>query len=209
MTNASYTIFQTNPDQDLPVCLDDSLIVITKQTRQPTMYWSVKIAMPDTSTVPEAFRPFVDACLALNAEEILYKYVTDPKKTKEFIPADLFSFDALTSASTSTRITAESLIKMWRASAFFKNTVTFKRNNAAAAGDAKTVARIDAAVTRNEERLKGLCVKKIENMKLSSKDMDSIMINLAVEDLDTPMGTFIAERIDAGRKLLDAEPDAI
>lgn len=207
MTNI--TIIKTLPDQDLPVTTDASLTVITKQTRQPTLYWSVIIALPDTSLVPEAFRPFVDACLALNAEEILYKYVTDDKKTKEFIPSELLNFDALTTQSTSTRITAESLIKMWRASGFYKNTVLFKRGNMVAANDAKGVARLDAAVARNEERLKGLCVKKIENMKLSSKDMDSILINLATEDLDTPMGTFIAERIEQGKRLLDADPDAI
>lgn len=206
MSNLNIT--KTTPDQDLPVSTDATVSVITVQTRKPTTYWSVNVQLPDTSMVCSTFRPFVDACLAANAESILYKYIADESKTKEFIPSIMLSHDALTSATTSTRMTADNLVSMWKASTFFKTVAQAKLNAAKATGDNKRWLQLGAAIERNETRLRALTSKEPER-KLSDKDLDNILINISEADFDTPFGAYVAERVQFTKDRRTSDDDAI
>ena len=59
-----------------------------------------------------------------------------------------------------------------------------------------------------EKRLAKLTGKAPENT-LSTADLDNILVNLAIEDLDTPYGEFIASRCEEIRGKLSEQNDAL
>ena len=165
----------------------DIRIVVTE--RNPKRAYWIDIAptlWPNTDDVPVAYREIVRGALMDSAKKILAGWLANPLRDKSEISEAALSFDALIANNTSSRMTSEQLVNLFKQShKYYK-----------------------AGIERMEKRLAKLTGKAPENT-LSTADLDNILVNLAIEDLDTPYGEFIASRCEEIRGKLSEQNDAL
>ena len=183
----------------------DIRIVVTE--RNPKRAYWIDIAptlWPNTDDVPVAYREIVRGALMDSAKKILAGWLANPLRDKSEISEAALSFDALIANNTSSRMTSEQLVNLFKQSHKYIYHVAPKLTELTGT----KLLNYKAGIERMEKRLAKLTGKAPENT-LSTADLDNILVNLAIEDLDTPYGEFIASRCEEIRGKLSEQNDAL
>ena len=184
-----------------------STITCTVQTRDPVAYWTIAIpaqAWPDTADVPACYRALVDAMLLNNAEAILSKYVKDATKSKAQIPLAMFSLEALTSVTTSGRMTGADLVNLWKQTHKYIYSVAVNLTSKTGSELLKYRANIE----KHEKRIIALTSAKPEE-KLTPKDVKMLLDTMSPEDADGTYASIVATRCEAVLEKQAVQDDAI
>lgn len=165
----------------------------------PTTSWI------DTSDVPAQYRALVDSALTECAESVLNVFVTSKATAgNPSIPAGLFALDNLLASNANKRMTSAMLLGMWRNSSKYVLDIAPKLANMTGSA----LLRYQANIERHEKRLTALCSRNPETT-LSSSDLDKIMLNLADDDNETQLGSYLADRTEEIRAKLTEDSDAL
>lgn len=165
----------------------------------PTSSWI------DTSDVPAQYRALVDSALMDCAETVLNVFTTSKATAgNQNIPATLFSLDNLLASNANRRMTSAMLLGLWKNSN--KYVLDIAPKLATMTGSA--LLRYQANIERHEKRLAALTGKNPETT-LSATDLDKIMLNLADDDNETQLGSYLADRTEEIRAKLTEDSDAL
>lgn len=206
MTTQNFTIVKVTSSEDIKAV--DNSVMITIQQRIPTRYYSV--AIPTTmwhgvalATVPDQFRPLVSGALELAAEKVLDSYLKG-KNVETWIPCDRFSLDNLLASSDAGRMTSARLMQLWRNSHKYLLGIAPRLTEL----QGSALLKLKSAIETHEKKLVLLCSKTAED-KLSQADLDKLLATLAPEDLESPLGEYIAVRYDEVSKKIEANAYAL
>lgn len=205
----TYTITVTSPKTtDVPAPLAGHVRLDIRTRKPESRAYTVDVpltAWPDVSEVPTVYRSLVASALIEAGESVLQTFVTSTKTAgNRQLPAALLSLDSMLASAESKRMTAAVLIGMWRNSCKYRLQIAPKLTTL----QGSKLLQYKAAIERHEKRLAALCGKSPET-SLSADDLDKIMLNMADEDADTPLGAYFADRTEQVRAKLADDSDAL
>ena len=188
-TNANTITIYTTPASCQP---SPDARIITARFKNPAR--SATISLPlaiwsDLDTVPEQYRPILDAVLENAARNILSKHLNSYSIWPSSLDAGYFAQPAIMDEATganSVWLSKEELESAWRESATRKAWVT--------RDDFKTSAALRKAVAHYEELVLKLAGK---TSQFAPTDLDLILAKLKDEDYSTELGSFIVRRVEA------------
>ena len=189
------------------IATQPATITVTVQTRDPVAYWTVAIpaqAWPPTADVSACYRALVDAMLLNNAESILSKYVKDASKSKTAIPLQAFSLEALTSVTTSGRMTGADLVNLWKQTHKYIYGVAVQLTSRSGSDLLKYKANIE----KHEKRIIALASKEPES-KLTPKDIKMLLDTMSPEDQDGSYAAFVIAKCETVMEKQAVQDDAI
>ena len=190
-----------------PIVTAPASITVTVQTRDPVRYWTVAIPSqnwPGTDDVPAHYRALVDAMLLNNAEAILSKYVKDATKSKQAIPLVMFSLEALTSVTTSGRMTGADLVNLWKQTHKYIYHVAVQLTSK----QGSDLLKYKANIEKHEKRIIALASKEPES-KLTPKDVKMLLDTMSPEDQDGTYAQIVIARCEAVLEKQAVQDDAI
>ena len=120
------------------------------------------------------------------------------------IPTSLFTLENLLASSAQRRMTAAMLLGMWRSSSKYILDIAPKLQSYTGSQALRYAANIE----RHEKRLTALTGRSPETV-LSASDLDKLLVNLHDDDVDTPFGTYLADRTEEVRSKLVEDSDAL
>lgn len=202
----TFTISKFTDSNDIPECAQNTIqICIRKKT--PNRYYMVEVpttVWPCIDDVPTVYKPLVQAALLNSAEKILDRYVSNVNNIHTMLPCDLLSLENLTANSQAQRMTTAYIIQLWRNSHKYILGVMPKLTEY----KGSQLLKYKAAIELHEKRLTKLVSSKAEFM-LSVRDLELALATLAVEDMDTPLGEYVALRTEELRPLIEAMDNAL
>jgi hypothetical protein len=205
----TYTITTTRTKvADVPAVPPLTVRVETRVRKPESKAYTVDIpttAWIDTSDCPVQYRTLVDSALLECAENVLNTFVTSKATAgNPNIPTSLFTLDSLLQASAQRRMTAAMLLGMWRSSSKYILDIAPKLTSMTGSA----LLRYQANIERHEKRLTALTGRNPETA-LSASDLDKLLVNLHDDDVDTPFGTYLADRTEEVRSKLVEDSDAL
>lgn len=182
---------------DFPLSAGFRRVVV--RFRNPSRLFAIQVPNdPWTlSDVPVRYRPMIEAVLDNAAESILRAHIESFTTVPSFIDQGLFTEPALIDAATSsnsTWLSKEELSDLWKASATRRKFY----------GDARYSSSkpYRQAVAKFEELVLKLSGKSV---KIDPDQLDTILVKIAQEDLETELGAFICKRIETLKNKPTAE----
>jgi len=169
---------------------------VTVYAKNPARVYYVTVPDISLAEVPIEYRAIlyraVDDLLAGALKRVL---TTNPDATS--CSDSLFTLEAISAAAGRERMTSARLLTLWRQS--HKYVFTVAPQFTVLQGSA--LLRYKGRVDKVETLMKALTGRQPE-LQFTSVDLDSILVNLAPEDIDTEFGQYIAERCEAIREIL-------
>lgn len=168
--------------------------MITARFRNPSRSASVLIdaqAWENLKSVPETYRPLLEAVLDTAAKSILSKYLENFSTWPSEMPAHLLNESAILDAangSNSEWLSKEELAEAWKQSATRR---AFINNPMHASNPAYR-----KAVSKYEELLLKLAGK---TSQYTPQELDLILAKMNDDDLVSEFGQFVARRVEAIR----------
>jgi len=164
--------------------------------RNPARVYFTDVPSINTGSVPASFKSIVDGAIDdLLAGALKRVLTTNPDATS--CSDSLFTLEAISAAAGRERMTSARLLTLWRQS--HKYVFTVAPQFTVLQGSA--LLRYKGRVDKVETLMKALTGRQPE-LQFTSVDLDSILVNLAPEDIDTEFGQYIAERCEAIREIL-------
>ena len=196
---ATFTILKTltklaNGEAATMPTIPANHICVETFTRTPATSWQVHIPAhlwPTTTDVSSDYKALVEAVLVKSAKEILYKYVTSSSTDHSAIPDNKFTLAALCATVVNTVMTADRLIQLWTSSQYYVLKVAPKLTDA----KGTQLLRIQAAIKSHKDKLTALASKDARS-KLDDDALNIILLKLDTADMDTPLGSYLASRIE-------------
>jgi len=182
--------------------LATGLTRVTRYAKNPARVYFTDVQSIDLSTVPVEFRSIVSAAIDDLLEDALKGYLSrnggdEAPMPMHNVPETLFTLEAISAASGRARMTSARLLTLWHQS--YKYVFTVAPQFTVLQGSA--LLRYKGRVDKVETLMKALTGRQPE-LQFTSVDLDSILVNLATEDVDTEFGQYIAERCEAIREIL-------
>jgi len=182
--------------------LVSGLVRVTRYAKNPARVYYIDVPRIDLSTVPQDFRAIVAAAVEDLLEDALKGYLSrnggeEAPMPMCNVPETLFTLDAISAASGRARMTSARLLTLWRESHKYVFTVAPRFTEL----QGSALLRYKGRVEKVEALMKALTGRQPE-LQLTSPDLDSILINLAPEDINTEFGQYVAERCEAIREIL-------
>ena len=208
-TSTTYTITTTRTKvADVPAVPVASVRIETRVRKPESKAYTVDIpasAWIDTGEVPTQYRALVDSALLDCAEQVLNTFVTSKATAgNPFIPVTMFTLENLLANNASKRMTSAMLLGMWKSSSKYVLEIAPKLSTMAGSA----LLRYQANIERHEKRLAALCGRNPETA-LSASDLDKLMLNLADDDNETQLGSYLADRTEEIRAKLVEDSDAL
>lgn len=194
-------------DIEQPTCPPGHIILaVDKRTPARTFRAFIPLSCwPNTDDVPAIYRPLIDAALIQAGETILKQRLDTVGLDQTILPVGAIELEKLLNASAmSGRITADQVLGMWRSTKKYILDVAPKLATLAPAQLLTYKTRID----RFETLVKYLALPKAE-YKLTTANLDTIMINLHDDDLESNYGQYIAKRTEEIRAKLAEDSEAL